>query len=257
MRDIRFSANLGFLWKERPFLERIAAAAAHGFEEMEFHDNAQLEDPAALKDAVAASGLPVVSLNIAGGATNGSAAIPALADEARRAIDAAVGVADMLGAGAVHVMAGNAEGPEAEAAYLASLRHALDQSPDGMMIVIEPICRLKMPQYFLSRVDQAARIIETIDHPRLRILFDCFHVAAEGDDILATFRAHAPRVGHIQIASWPDRAEPTADGALAYATLLPALRDAGYDGSFGCEYAPAGATEAGLGWRDAVRQAIG
>ena len=32
---MRFSANLGFLWKDRPFLDRIAAARAAGFEQKE------------------------------------------------------------------------------------------------------------------------------------------------------------------------------------------------------------------------------
>ncbi len=36
-----FSANLGFLWTDRPFLERIAAARAAGFSAVEFHDQAQ------------------------------------------------------------------------------------------------------------------------------------------------------------------------------------------------------------------------
>jgi hydroxypyruvate isomerase len=38
MVEYRFSANTGFLWKDRPFLQRIRAAAASGFDAVEFHD---------------------------------------------------------------------------------------------------------------------------------------------------------------------------------------------------------------------------
>lgn len=34
---LRFSANLSFLFLDRPFLERFAAAAASGFKGVEFH----------------------------------------------------------------------------------------------------------------------------------------------------------------------------------------------------------------------------
>ena len=33
----KFSANLGFLWPDRPLLERIDAAAAAGFKAIELH----------------------------------------------------------------------------------------------------------------------------------------------------------------------------------------------------------------------------
>lgn len=38
------AANTGFLFKDRPFIERIAAAAAAGFDAVEFHDEAQREN---------------------------------------------------------------------------------------------------------------------------------------------------------------------------------------------------------------------
>ena len=34
---LRFSANLSFLFLDRPFLDRFAAAAANGFKAVEFH----------------------------------------------------------------------------------------------------------------------------------------------------------------------------------------------------------------------------
>jgi hydroxypyruvate isomerase len=51
---LRFSANLGFLWPDRPLLERIAAAGRAGFKAVELHfpyDTPAAETKAACADA--------------------------------------------------------------------------------------------------------------------------------------------------------------------------------------------------------------
>ena len=89
MTPYRFSANTGYLWKERPFLDRIRCAAANDFQALEFHDEAQREDRAALKALLAETGLPVIGLNVRLGDTLGCAAIPGAADQAKRDCDQA------------------------------------------------------------------------------------------------------------------------------------------------------------------------
>lgn len=255
MERFRFSANTGFLWKDRPFLDRLKAAAAAGFDGLEFHDEAQGEDPSQLRDVLDACDLPVLGLNTRMGTTAGCAAQPEQADQARRDVDDAVAVAQAVRARAVHVVAGKAEGPAAEAAYLAVLHHALEAS--DLTILIEPICPQAIPGYFLNSLDQARRIVDHVGHPRLKIMFDCYHIQTGHGDVLDRFRTCADQVGHVQIASVPARAEPKvgAGAVLDYGMILPALRKAGYGGMFGCEYRPVTTTDAGLGWRDAVKRA--
>ena len=122
---MRFSANTGFLYKELPFLDRIRAAAAAGFDAVEFHDEAQGADPAALAAALAETGLPVCGLNVRMGETSGCAAIPGAEAQARADIDAAAAVAEATGAGAIHVLSGKAEGAAARACLVGNLRYAL------------------------------------------------------------------------------------------------------------------------------------
>ena len=95
---MRFSANTGFLYKELPFLDRIRAAAAAGFDAVEFHDEAQGADPGALAAALAETGLPVLGLNVRMGETSGCAAIPGAEAQARADIDAAARVAEATSA---------------------------------------------------------------------------------------------------------------------------------------------------------------
>jgi len=51
----------------------------------------------------------------------------------------------------------------------------------------------------------------------------------------------------VQIAGVPDRHEPDT-GEVRYDYLFDQLDALGYEGWIGCEYIPAGATSAGLGW---------
>jgi hydroxypyruvate isomerase len=254
MTAFRFSANLGYLWTDLPFLERIRRAAANGFDAIEFHDNARGEDRAAFRDVLAEAGLPVLGLNIRMGESVGCAAIPEAADQVKRDIAEAIEIAEDIGAGAIHVLAGKASGPAAHDAYIEALKFALAHT--GLTILIEPVCAEQVPGFFLRTIEQAGRVLAEIDHPRLKIMFDCYHVHRESGSLLAHFRNHASKIGHVQIASADGRAEPFP-GELDYSIVLPAFQEAGYTGYFGCEYRPCGKTEEGLSWRATISKAPG
>ena len=124
-------------------------------------------------------------------------------------------------------------------------------SAPGSIVLIEPLCPEAAPGYHLGTLDAARSLIEEIDHPRLKILFDCFHVRHVEGDVIAPFERHAAHVAHVQIASFPERAEPAA-GGIDYASVLPAMRAAGYAGPIGCEYRQQGSDAADRAWREGV-----
>jgi len=245
--SVTFSANLGFLWKELPFLERIAAARAAGFPAVEFHDQAQEMPREALREALA--GLSVIGLNVRHRDTNGLAALSGREGEAADDIAEAVALALDIGACAVHVLSGRTAGAGGAQRLAERLTEAADAAP-ALTILIEPICPQSIPGYFLTTLEQAADVLSMVDRPNAKILFDCFHVQRAGGDILARFRTYQDIVGHVQIAGGLTRAEPDF-GEINYAWLIPALQDAGYEGAFGAEYVPRASVEEGLGWREA------
>jgi 2-dehydrotetronate isomerase len=114
---LRFSANLGFLWVDHPLPEQVRRAARAGFDAVELHYpyDTPVEE---LRRALDETGLPLVSLNtaVAPGAF-GLAAVPGSEARARAGIEEALDYARAAGAGAVHVLAGAAEGAEAEAMF--------------------------------------------------------------------------------------------------------------------------------------------
>ena len=251
---MRFSANLGFLWADRPLAEAIRAAQAAGFDAVECHwpyDTPPAEVSAALRD----TGLEMLGLNTLRGrpGENGLSALPGREAEAREAIDRALDYAAAIGCGAVHVMAGLAQGPEAEAAFRANLDHACARAAaQGATVLIEPLNHHDAPGYFLRHSDQAARIIADAGHPNLRLMFDCYHLQVMEGDLTRRLQALAPVIGHVQLAAVPDRGPPD-HGELDYRHVMGVLAGIRWDRPIGAEYRPPGRTEDSLGWMGALR----
>jgi hydroxypyruvate isomerase len=246
---MRFSANLGFLWTELSLPDAIRAAKAAGFDAVECHWPYDT-DGAKVRAALAESGLPMVALNTRPGdkalGEFGLTALPGREAEARAAIVEALCYARAVGAGAVHVMSGIAEGPEARETFVKNLRFACAEASD-LTILIEPINRVDVPGYFLGSVEQALELLDGLGAENLRLMADCYHIAQMGLDVVATLERLLPVIGHVQIAGHPGRGAPDT-GRLDYGTVFATLERLGWEGFIGAEYRPDGPTEASLGW---------
>lgn len=252
---MKFSANLGFLYTDRALPDAIRAAAADGFDAVELHW--PYATPAAqVRAALEETGLPVLALNASRGreGENGLTALPGREAEAMAAVAQAVDYAAAIGAGAVHVLAGVAQGPAAEATYRANLAEACDlAAARGLTVLIEPLNARDAPGYFLSRTGHALAVIEALARPNLRLMFDAYHVQIMEGDLTRRLSALLPVIGHVQIAAVPNRGEPDA-GEVDFRHLLAHLAGLGWTAPVGAEYRPrAGRTEDGLGWLQAFR----
>ena len=248
---MKFSANLGFLWTDRALPDAIRAAKAAGFEAVECHWPYD-HDVDAVASALRQTGLPMLGLNTRRGqpGENGLSALPGREDEARAAIDEALAYAKATNTGAVHVMAGFAQGADAHATLAENLRYACAQA-EGRTILIEPLNGYDAPGYFLNRTTQAAALIEEVGAPNLRLMFDCYHVQLTEGDVVRRLEKLLPLIGHIQVASIPDRGTPD-HGELNYPHIWQVLDRLGWDRPIGAEYKPTGDTDASLRWLSAV-----
>ncbi len=254
---MKFSANLGFLWADRPLPDAIRAAHAAGFDAVECHWP-YAEPAAQVGAALGETGLPMLGLNTRRGTPdagdNGMAAIPGRESEARDAIDEALEYARATGTGAVHVMAGFSGGPRARSAFCANLAYACDAAAaDGITILIEPLNHYDAPGYFLSTSAQAAGIIHELGMPNLKLMFDCYHVQIMEGDLCRRLRSLLPLVGHIQVAAVPDRGAPD-HGELDYRHVFAEIERLGWRQPVGAEYKPGGDTDSSLGWLEAIRR---
>lgn len=248
---MKFSANLGFLWNQRPLPAAIRAAKAAGFDAVECHwpyDVPAEETKAALTE----TGLEMLGLNTRRGnisvGENGLSALPGREADARAAIDEALAYARATGTKAVHVMAGNSSGPRARAAFVENLGYACGKATaDGITILIEPLNHYNAPGYFLNSTGQAVDIIREVAKPNLRLMFDFYHIQIMEGDVTRRFEVLLPVIGHVQIASVPDRGAPD-HGELDYGYVLGRIAASGWLHPIGAEYLPENKAAPDMTW---------
>ena len=256
----KFAANLSMMYNEHPFLERFAAAAADGFEAVEFMF--PYDHPAAQVEATRkAAGVAVVLLNTPPGdfaaGERGLAALPGREAEFDAALGKAIEYATALGCPNVHLMAGvvppDAQRAKCRQTYVANLRNAAARlAQAGLVGLIEPINTRDIPGFFLNHQADAHAILAEVGASNLKVQMDLYHCQIVEGDVAMRIRAHLSGVGHFQVAGVPARNEPDV-GELNYPYLYALLDELGYDGWIGCEYRPANGTSAGLGWWRALR----
>lgn len=258
MTALRYSANLGFLWPDRPLLERIDAAAAAGFKAIELHW--PYETPAAeVRVRCAQHGIRLLGINTVRGdvaaGENGLGALVGREVEFAAAVDQSLAYCIEAGGTAVHCMAGVVppeNRAEAREVFIRNLQAAARKAQErGLTLLLEPLNPRDAPGYFYSTQAAAADIIAAVGQPNLKLMFDVYHVGVSEGDVLRKLEKYLPIIGHIQIAAVPSRAEPD-EGEINYRVVLEHIASLGYDGWIGCEYKPRAATDEGMAWTRAL-----
>jgi hydroxypyruvate isomerase len=249
----RFAANLGYLFTDRPLLERIDAAAHAGFQAIELQF--PYDVPAIhVKAAIDRNKLTMLGVNTPPGEREGEfglAAVPGRERDWQALFGKALDYIVTVGGTAVHCLAGKVavdQRPAAERVFIANLARAADLAAEkNIMLLIEPINPRDRPNYFLNRLEHAADIVGKVGKSNLRIQFDFYHMQIVGGDLLTRLEKYLPVVGHLQCAAVPSRHEPD-EGEINYPAIFEAVDRLGYRGWIGAEYRPRGRTEEGLGW---------
>lgn len=245
----KFCANLTWLFTELPFLERFAAAKDAEFDAVEvlspYDVNAQdiVNELARYELKMALMNCPPPNYT---GGDQGFAAVPGLEERFRRDFKRSLRYAKTLHAQHLHIMSGEAEGPEARAVLIENLRWATAEAPK-QSLTIEPISPKTMPGYFMNDFELARDVIETVGAPNLRLQFDAFHAAQITGDVMTCWAACRDLVTHVQVAQAPDRDEP-GPGEIDFPAFFAALDADGYDGWISGEYKPKTDTLDGLDW---------
>lgn len=260
---MRIAANISLLFTEHPMLERVAAAAAAGFDGVEVQFPYEVP-AAAFKEALDGAAMPLVLINLpagdlmSGGA--GLAAVPACQAEFDKALQEALTYAAVVQPMCVNVLPGRlADGVSREqalATLAANLRKAAEAFQVlGIRVLSEAINPLDMPGFLINTPEHLDELLRAVNHPNCLAQFDLYHMARQGLDIDMGIRLLAGRIGHVQFADCPGRGAP-GSGGVDFAAAFAALGGAGYLGWLGAEYKATGATHDSLGWLLAWRIVI-
>ena len=116
----------------------------------------------------------------------------------------------------------------------------------GITLMLEPLNTLvDHAGYFISSSREGFGIVQAVDSPTVRLLFDVYHNQVNEGNLISNISDHIDLVGHLHLADVPGRHEP-GTGEINFLNVLLSAKRAGYDGYVGLEYVPSGDSLASL-----------
>lgn len=123
----------------------------------------------------------------------------------------------------------------------------------GVNLVLELLnSKVDHPDYQCDHTAWGASVCQMVGSPRVRLLYDVYHMQVMEGDIIRTIGAHHHVIGHYHTAGNPGRIELDDTQELNYPAIVRAILDTGYDGYLCHEFIPRGDLIATL--RDAFAQ---
>lgn len=263
MPTFDYVANISIMFTEVPLLHRPRAAADAGFERIEcwwpFADAApDAVEIEAFVGAVGEAEVQLCGLNFfAGdmpGGERGLACRPDRQDELEASVEPLLAIAEVTGCRAFNLLFGQYDDrwtPEHQhRTAVEAIRGAAEQLADiGGTVLLEPLAYPLNGEYPLRTGDDVVTLLTGpfAELDNVRLLFDLFHLGANGADLVTDARRLTEWIGHVQVADHPGRGEP-GSGQLPITDCLDALAQSGYRGNVACEYKPTRPTTETLGW---------
>ena len=236
-----FAVNLDTWFKQVPFEQRFALAKQHGFQFIEYWtvDRNNSGGTAATWRKLADDNGLILTQFAPAWPNFGD---PAKLGELVKVTGAAIADAKILGCSQFTVTGHSLiDGMSREAqlaGYLAGLMHIapmLDAA--GMTALVEPFNRVNHLNHLLNGSQPVLPMVRAVNSPRVKLLWDFYHMQLEDGDLIEKFTAGADQVAHVQIGDVPGRHQP-GTGEVNHANLLRAVRAAGYHGKIGLEFLP-------------------
>jgi hydroxypyruvate isomerase len=256
----RFSANLGFLFTEHPFLDRFAAAARAGFEAVEFPDPYSHPTPEIarrLEDHGLGCALFNLPLGDRAAGERGLACLPGRVAEFREGVARAVETARALRCPRLNCMAGvapaGADPAILRATLIENVRFAARRlAQAGRTLCLEALSTAECPGFFLDGSAKVMDVIAEVGEDNVRFQLDLYHMRIMEGELAPLVERSLPLLGHVQLADVPGRGEP-GTGQIDFRGLFALLDRLGYQGWVGAEYRPSRRTEETLAWMSSVR----
>ena len=107
------------------------------------------------------------------------------------------------------------------------------------------------PGYQGDDIDYVCNIVRRVGSPRIKVLFDIYHVQIMNGDVIRRIEQCKDVIGHVHTAGNPGRAELDDKQEINYPPIMHKLLEIGYKGYVGQEFIPT--RDALQGLREAVK----
>jgi hydroxypyruvate isomerase len=196
---------------------------------------------------ICSMGMPTARNDFIRRGLNDRASHPLLIDELQRTLAAARahGVPNVI------AMIGNREGRSDEEG-LAACVEALDQvkgvaEREGVTICLELLnSRVDHHDFMGDRMGFGLALMYAVNSPRVRLLYDIYHMQIMEGDIIRTIRDHGQWIAHYHTAGNPGRNELDPTQELNYRAIAQAIADTGFAGWIAHEFLPTRDPKTGL-----------
>src|SRR5579859_529219 len=140
-------------------------------------------------------------------------------------------------------MFGNRQGrtdEQATAACVAGLKRIAPAAErNGVTICVELLnSKVDHKDYQGDHTAFGAAIIEGVGSPRVKLLYDIYHMQIMEGDVIRTIRQHAAHIGHFHTGGVPGRHELDDTQELNYRGIASAIADTGFTGYIAHEFVP-------------------
>lgn len=181
-------------------------------------------------------------------------------DRIEREIRANLALAVEWGIPVLICFSGNRGGLDDEAGLAATAeglrRVARAAEEAGVTLALELLnSKVNHPDYQCDHTAWGVRVCEAVGSPRVKLLYDIYHMQVMEGDIIRTIGQHHRWFGHYHTAGNPGRHEIDDSQELNYPAIVRAIAATGYDGWLGQEFIPQGEPIAAL--RDALARCQG
>lgn len=94
--------------------------------------------------------------------------------------------------------------------------------------------------YQCDRTAWGVEVCKKVGSPRVKLLYDIYHMQVQEGDVIATIRENIQYLGHFHTAGVPGRHEIDETQELYYPAVMQAIVDLKFDGYVAHEYGPKG-----------------
>jgi hydroxypyruvate isomerase len=94
------------------------------------------------------------------------------------------------------------------------------------------------PDYQGDHTDYCMEIVRQVGSPRMKLLFDIYHVQVMDGDIISRIRQYKDYIGHYHVAGNPGRGELDDTQEINYKAVMEEIVKTGYAGYVGQEFLP-------------------
>ncbi|MDW8355136.1 MAG: TIM barrel protein [Bryobacterales bacterium] len=148
-----------------------------------------------------------------------------------------------FGAPNVIALSGNRRGMSAEQGIdncVAFLNRVKAQAEDkGVTICLELLnSKVDHPDYQCDRTWWGVEVVKRVNSPRVKLLYDIYHMQIMEGDIIRTIRDNIQWIAHFHTAGVPGRHEIDETQELNYRAIAQAIVDTGFTGFLAHEYSP-------------------